>query len=59
MFGGVYPDIVHIVVVPDDRLAEQKSDRKIIEIVWGRHHDRMVDAIDIDGNRHLLHQMIQ
>lgn len=59
MFSGGYPDIVHIVVVPDDRLAEQKSYGKIVEIVRCRHHHRMVDAIDIDGYRHLFHQMIQ
>ncbi len=52
-------DVVDLVVVPDDPLAKQKADGKVVEIVRGRHHHRMVDAIDVDGDGHLFHQMIQ
>ncbi len=52
-------NVVDFVVMPDNPLAKQKADGKVVEIVRGRHHHRMVDAIDVDGDGYLLYQMIQ
>ena len=45
--------------MPDDPLAKQETDGKVVEIVRGRHHHRVVDAIDVDGDGYLFYQMIQ